>query len=243
MFGKNSKKENPNSENPASNQAANDANATVNQAAQPGQNQTNQGQPNQSQTSQTQSNQVSDRSELNQAATNQATAQSESNQAGKEEAQANKIQAELEKSAADKKIEELTKKNAEYLSDLQRNRADFENFRKQVEVRIENAKSIATQKTIMDFLPLLDDITRAIDANPETLNPIRKTLDKTLSKLHLEKIDAKPGTEFDPEIHEALSIDENTEGDKDVISEELQAGYRYNGMMIREAKVRVKHSN
>lgn len=236
MFGKNSKKENSDSENPVSSQTANDASTKVNQqTTQPGQSQTSQ-----TQSAQTTENQATGHSEPNQAA-NQATAQSESNQAGKEEAQAGKNQAQPEKTAA--KVEELTKKNAEYLSDLQRNRADFENFRKQVEVRIENAKSIATQKTIMDFLPLLDDITRAIDANPETLDPIRKTLDKTLSKLHLEKIDAKPGTEFDPEIHEALSIDENTEGDKDVISEELQAGYRYNSMMIREAKVRVKHSD
>lgn len=68
---------------------------------------------------------------------------------------------------------------------------------------------------------------------------LSKQLDKQLKEIGLEKIDAKPGTLFNPEFHQAVQFDESTNGDKEVIAEELRAGYTLNGSVIRDAMVKV----
>ena len=133
----------------------------------------------------------------------------------------------------------LEAEKAELLNDLQRTRADFENFRKQVEIQREQAKKIAQDATILKLLPLIDDMSRAISANPENLAPVAKTLEKTMSDLGLSKIETKEGTEFNPDLHDAISMDES-EGEKEVVAEELRPGYLYNGEVLRAAMVRVK---
>lgn len=84
----------------------------------------------------------------------------------------------------------------ELTNDLQRTRADFENFRKQVEVQKTQAMTAAKYATVVKFLPLVDDFSRAIDAYGDQLAPLRKSLDKTLQGLGLAQIDSNPGTEF-----------------------------------------------
>ncbi len=127
----------------------------------------------------------------------------------------------------------------ELTNDLQRTRADFENYRKQVEAQRAQAMSVAKYATVEKFLPLIDDIDRAISSYPEQLAPLAKILDKTLKSLNLEKIDSQPGTEFNPDYHEAISV-ENEDGDTEVISETLRTGYLYDGSVVRAAMVKVK---
>lgn len=100
--------------------------------------------------------------------------------------------------------------------------------------------SAAKYSTVEKFLPLVDDFERALSAYPEQLAPLRKNLDKTLSVLGLERIDSNPGTEFNPDLHEAVSV-ENDEGDVEVVAETLRPGYTYDGSVIRAAMVKVKH--
>ena len=136
-------------------------------------------------------------------------------------------------------IAKLEAEKAELLNDLQRTRADFENFRKQVEVQKEQAKKLAADSTVLKLLPLIDDMSRAISANPETLAPVAKTLEKTMSELGLKKIETAEGTEFNPDLHDAISMDESN-GEKEVVAEELRPGYLYNNEVLRAAMVRVK---
>lgn len=136
-------------------------------------------------------------------------------------------------------IAKLEAEKVELLNDLQRTRADFENFRKQVEVQKEQAKKLAADSTVLKLLPLIDDMSRAISANPETLAPVAKTLEKTMSELGLKKIETAEGTEFNPDLHDAISMDES-DGEKEVIAEELRPGYLYNNEVLRAAMVRVK---
>jgi len=136
-------------------------------------------------------------------------------------------------------IAKLEAEKTEMLNDLQRTRADFENFRKQVELQKEQAKKIAQDSTVLKLLPLIDDMSRAINANPETLAPVAKTLEKTMESLGLKKIETKEGTEFNPDLHDAISMDES-DGEKEVVAEELRPGYLYNGEVLRAAMVRVK---
>ncbi len=133
-----------------------------------------------------------------------------------------------------------TDATAELLGDLQRTRADFENYRKQVESQKTLAMSAAKYATVEKFLPLVDDFERALSAYPEQLSPLRKNFDKTLANLGLAQIDSTPGTEFNPGLHEAVSV-EDDEGDTEVIAETLRPGYLYDGSVIRAAMVKVKH--
>lgn len=129
-------------------------------------------------------------------------------------------------------------KIAELTNDLQRTRADFENFRKQVDAQKAQAVKLAHYATVSKVLPLLDDLDRAISSSPD-LAPLAKNLEKTLSELKLAKIDAKPETEFNPDFHDAVLI-EDGEGEKEVIAEVLRPGYLYEGEVLRTAMVKVK---
>ncbi|MBR3220316.1 nucleotide exchange factor GrpE [Candidatus Saccharibacteria bacterium] len=128
-------------------------------------------------------------------------------------------------------------KIAELTNDLQRTRADFENFRKQTEAQREQAKTLSAQATVIKLLPLLDDISLAINAHPE-LQPLQKTLAKTLSELNLAPIDSAPGTDFNPDLHEAVTM-EDGDGEREVIIETLRPGYSYDGQVLRAAMVKV----
>ncbi|MBQ7802350.1 nucleotide exchange factor GrpE [Candidatus Saccharibacteria bacterium] len=133
-------------------------------------------------------------------------------------------------------VDKSAEKIAELTADLQRTRADFENFRKNVEKDRENAKKLSRFSTVSAFLPLLDDLDRAISTYPE-LKPLEKNFEKTLKSLNLEKIDSKKGTEFNPEFHEAVMTE--GEGEKELVSETLRPGYLYEGEVLRAAMVKI----
>ncbi len=138
-------------------------------------------------------------------------------------------------------VDAYATKITELTNDLQRTRADFENYRKQVEAQKNQAMESAKYLTVAKFLPLIDDLDRAIQAYPEQLAPIQKNLEKSLKALNLEPIDSTVGVEFNPDFHEAVSVEDN-EGDHEVIAETLRPGYLYNGAVIRAAMVKVKHA-
>ena len=135
------------------------------------------------------------------------------------------------KDSKDAKIAELT-------ADLQRTRADFENYRKQIDAQKAQAIDYAKLDTVRRVLPLLDDMDRAIASTPE-LKPLEKSLEKTLAELKLTKIAAAPGTDFNPDLHDAVMM-ETGEGTKEVIAEVLRPGYNYHGEILRPAMVKVK---
>ena len=132
--------------------------------------------------------------------------------------------------------------------DLQRTRADFENYRKRVDAEKQAAREAGQSSAVLKLLPVIDNIERAIAYTPEDLKDNKwvqgvsglvKHLEKSLEGLNVSRIDAKPGAEFNPELHEAIQFDEDAKGDKEVIAEELQAGYLLNGRVIRHAMVKV----
>lgn len=145
-------------------------------------------------------------------------------------------------------IEEFVQRIEELTADLQRTRADFENYRKRVEIEKQNARAAGESMAILRLLPVIDNIERATKHIPEDLADNKwvqgiaglvKQLEKSFEKMNLKRIEAKPGTTFDPELHEAIQVDEDAEGEHEVIAEELQAGYMLNGQPIRHAMVKV----
>ena len=135
----------------------------------------------------------------------------------------------------DDKMVELQAKYDELVGDLQRTRADFENYRKQVEMQKENEKNATKLATIYKMLPLVDDIDRAISSYAE-LAPLQKSLEKSLKDLGLSRIDTSG--EFDPDLHEAVMAEGDGETEK--IAEVLRPGYYYDGAVLRPAMVKVK---
>lgn len=142
---------------------------------------------------------------------------------------------------SEQRIEELT-------LDLQRTRADFENYRKRVEAEKKAATEMGETKAILKLLPVIDTIERAIVHIPQDIAEhqwvqgvagLVKQLDKALSGMDLKRIQANQGDDFDPELHQAIQFDEEAAGEKEVIAEELQAGYTLKGSPIRHAMVKV----
>lgn len=134
------------------------------------------------------------------------------------------------KDVSEEKIAELT-------ADLQRTRADFENYRKQIEMQKENERKTERLATVYKMLPLLDDLDRAI-VNYAELKPLEKSLTKTMNDLGLARIESEPGVEFNPDLHEAVTAE--GEGEKELIAETLRPGYYYNGEVLRPAMVKVR---
>lgn len=150
--------------------------------------------------------------------------------------------------AKDTPQEDLQLRIDELTSDLQRTRADFENYRKRVEAEKSTARESGRASAILKLLPVVDTIERAVAYMPEDLKDHKwaqgiaglvKNLEKSLEGLNLKRIDATPGVDFNPELHEAIQFDEDAVGDKEVVAEELQGGYTINGQPVRHAMVRV----
>jgi molecular chaperone GrpE len=142
---------------------------------------------------------------------------------------------------------ELPQKLGEITEDLQRTRADFENFRKNVEVDKQRYGNVVKNTTIMNLLPIVDDIDRATAHLPADLADndwaqgvvkLRQKLLKDLENLGVTKIPAAPGTVFNPEYHEAVQMSDEG-GEHETVDEELQTGWLIDGEVARPAMVRV----
>lgn len=150
-----------------------------------------------------------------------------------------------------KKIEkqQLEQDLAELTADLQRVQADFVNYRARMEDdrlrTIEGAKAA----TILKLLPVVDNIERATRHVPAELadNPwvkgvigLAKGLESSLSDMGVTRILAK-GQPFDPNLHEAVSSE--GEGSHEIVDEELRAGYKLGGQVLRPSMVKVTHQD
>jgi molecular chaperone GrpE len=131
----------------------------------------------------------------------------------------------------------------EYLADLQRLAADFDNYRKRA-LRDQHAFAVrATERLLAKLLPVLDDLERALDAAEhheeakvvEGVEMTRSALAGALASEGVEEIVAE-GT-FDPHVHEAL-LAQPVEGvEPGSIVQVVQRGYRLGDAVLRPARV------
>ena len=154
----------------------------------------------------------------------------------------------MKKSSTSTKVTELEQQLGELTQDLQRMRADFENYRKRADADKLAARQAGEVSAVVKLLPVIDTIERAVAHIPSDIadhvwvkgvSGLVKQLDTVLSGLELTKIVAAPGDTFDPELHYAVQFDEDADGEHEVIAEELQAGYNHKGSPIRHAMVKV----
>ncbi|MBC7512310.1 nucleotide exchange factor GrpE [Candidatus Saccharibacteria bacterium] len=150
--------------------------------------------------------------------------------------------------AKSKKQEELEQQLSDLTLDVQRTRADFENYRKRVEQEKDMARASGRAGAVMKLLPVVDNIERAIAHLPDELQDnawaqsvgnLTKSIDKSLSDMGVERIIATPGSAFDPDMHDAVQFNEDAEGDHEIIAEELQPGYKVDGIVMRPSMVKV----
>ena len=143
--------------------------------------------------------------------------------------------------------EKLAAENAQLTEALQRERADATNLRRRHDEQIATLRTTVKASVIKDLLPIVDNFERALKHVPADLaendftkgvQGIVKQFEKTLSDIGVERIKTV-GEAFDPQFHEAVSMEEG-DGDQEIVSEELQSGYRLGDEVIRHAMVRVK---
>ncbi|TAK89181.1 nucleotide exchange factor GrpE [Patescibacteria group bacterium] len=146
----------------------------------------------------------------------------------------------------DARIAELEAQIAELTSDAQRVQAEFLNYkRRETEAKAE-LTDMVKQSVIIELLPLLDNIDRALAHQPEDLKDhpwangvvaVGKQVQDSLKSLGVERIESV-GQPFDHNLHEAISMDDG-DGDEEVVTEELQPGYKIGDRVIRHAMVKV----
>jgi molecular chaperone GrpE len=146
-----------------------------------------------------------------------------------------------------KEITSLDRQVAELTEALQRERADAVNLRRRQEEQIAGLRSTVKSQVIHDLLPVIDNFERALKHVPKELEgnayvngiqSIVKQFEKVLADLGVERIKTV-GEPFDPRYHEAVSM-EDGEGSQEIVSEELQSGYRIGDDVVRHAMVRVR---
>ncbi|HUC95946.1 MAG TPA: nucleotide exchange factor GrpE [Candidatus Saccharimonadia bacterium] len=130
---------------------------------------------------------------------------------------------------------------------LQRERADSTNLRRRHEQEISGLKDYLKIDIIRQLLPVIDNFERSLKHVPKDLETneyvagiksIIKQFEKVITELGVTKIDTV-GYEFNPSLHEAISMEEGN-GDIEIISQELQPGYKLGDNVIRPAIVKVK---
>jgi molecular chaperone GrpE len=136
----------------------------------------------------------------------------------------------------------------DYLAALQRERAEFQNFKRRTsEERMRDA-GLAGEDLIRKVLTLADDFDRAIEARPasiagdpwfEGIAAIDRKLRLLLDSEGVSPIDASPGRQFDPREHEAIGNVPGTGRPDGEIVEEIRHGYRLRDRVIRPALVAV----
>lgn len=143
----------------------------------------------------------------------------------------------------DKKDEQIEELNDKY----QRLFAEFQNFRNRSEKEKTAMYETGARSIIEKILPVVDNFERGVAALSEEdldspvgqgMNLIYKQMLQTLEDMGVEAIEAK-GNEFDPMLHNAVMHEDNDELGENIVSEELQKGYKYRDTVIRHSMVKV----
>ena len=125
-------------------------------------------------------------------------------------------------------------------SDLQRIQAEYSNYRKRVDRDRITANEITTAIVLSEFLPVLDDISRAEEHGELTggFKAVADQLQAITTKLGLTKF-SDVDVPFDPNIHEALMHATSPDVSETSVTQVLQPGYKFKERVIRPARVAV----
>jgi molecular chaperone GrpE len=144
-------------------------------------------------------------------------------------------------------LEKTVSERDEFKAALQRERADFVNFRKRIEREKAEQRAAHVADTVLKFLPVLDDFDRALATVPDDaaengwlngFSLIHKKFNDLLNQLGIVPIDPL-GQPFDPNFHEAIGSEDSDQYASGTVTAVLQKGYMMDEKCIRAAMVKV----
>ncbi|MBR4262571.1 MAG: nucleotide exchange factor GrpE [Bacilli bacterium] len=131
---------------------------------------------------------------------------------------------------------------------VKQSQAELINYRKRKDEEVINRLKFANQDLILEIIPVLDNFERAIKLANSKDEALSKFLDgfkltynsllDTLKRYGVEEIPAE-GVIFDPNMHQAMLVEQNKEKENNIVLEVLIKGYTLNGRVIRPASVKV----
>lgn len=121
--------------------------------------------------------------------------------------------------------------------------ADFQNYKRRVAKEREDTRAYANEKIVTELLTVLDNFDRAMEHDAdegfkEGMQMILDQFNDVLKHAGVEEIEAL-GSEFDPNVHNAVLMEDTDEVESGHVSCVLQKGYKLNGKVIRPAMVKV----
>ena len=154
--------------------------------------------------------------------------------------------------ASDAETEKLKKKYEDALA-VQKDKyirlyAEFDNYRKRTEKEKSQNFDFGAREVIEKLLPVVDNFERALgtvdpededDAFTKGVRGIYKQLEKMFEDLDVKAIPAE-GEKFDPNLHNAVMTDTESDAEEDTITQDLMKGYTYKGQVVRHSMVKVK---
>ena len=151
------------------------------------------------------------------------------------------------KSKHDKKQDAMKEKVEELEDRVKRQLAEFENFRNRTEKEKQQMFETGARSVIEKILPIVDNFERGLATVPEEEkgSPFAEGMEKIYKQLmtELEKMEVKPieavGTEFNPDLHNAVMQVESEEYETGIVAQELQKGYTYRDQVVRHSMVAV----
>ena len=168
------------------------------------------------------------------------------------EAETEAATAEITIESLSEQIEALKTSAADSLDKAVRAQAELDNVRKRTARDIENAHKYALDKFINELLPVLDSMELGINASINTsgeevdISSLHEGLELTmkmfcssLEKSGVNPVDPQEGDKFNPEQHEAVTVQEVDNAESGTVITTLQKGYELNGRLIRPAMVMV----
>ena len=154
--------------------------------------------------------------------------------------------------ASDAETEKLKKKYEDALAEQKdkyiRLYAEFDNYRKRTEKEKAQNFDFGAREIIEKLLPVVDNFERALgtvdpededDAFTKGVRSIYKQLEKMFEDLEVKVIPAE-GEKFDPNLHNAVMTDTESDAEEDTITQDLLKGYTYKGQVVRHSMVKVK---
>ena len=142
-------------------------------------------------------------------------------------------------------LEKLQEQSKVSLDKVVRAQAEMENLRKRAARDVENAHKYALEKFTDELLPIMDSLELGLSASvkAKNLDDLCKGMELTLEmfntvmeKFGITMIEPK-GEKFNPELHDAVSMQETNDSNSGIIIEVMQKGYTLNGRLIRPAMV------
>ena len=128
---------------------------------------------------------------------------------------------------------------------LLRTRAEMENLRRRTQKDLENAHKYGIEKFVSELLPIMDSMDLGLAAEDASAESLREGMELTIKmvqqmfeKFNIEQIYPQ-GEKFDPELHQAMSMQPSDEVEPNTVIAVMQKGYLLNGRLVRPAMVMV----